>query len=125
MPFLCFSQSPDTCLVRLPLPQVGIKATIQGYSFTRDLYINKDSLKRIFSLILSDDSYQILGFEFYYDSEDGDIYHKIVCGPKIFIEKYSVFKNLKKGGIFDFASITIEKAGIRYHAPNFLVYVTE
>jgi hypothetical protein len=32
---------------------------------------------------------------------------------------------LRKGGLFDFTSITFEKNGIKHHAANFIVYPIE
>ena len=118
----CFSQLDTTCLSRRSLPEAVVKATIKGYSFARELDVKLNSLKKNFSLTLSDNSYEIVGFEFYYNSEEGDIHHRTVCGENVLIANYSLFNNLKNGGLFEFTNITIEKAGIKYHVPDFLVF---
>src|SRR5215211_7367456 len=91
---LCFSQSDTTCLVRRPLPEARVKATIKGYSFANELDVRMNSLKKNFSLTLSDNSYEIVGFEFYYNSDEGDVYHRTVCGENVFIAKYPLFNTL-------------------------------
>ena len=118
----CFSQLDTTCLSRRPLPEAGVKATIKGYNFANNVDVRMNSLKKNFSLTLSDNTYEIVGFEFSYDSEEGDFYHKTVCGENVFIATYPVFRYLKKGGLFEFTNITIQKAGIKYHVPDFLVF---
>lgn len=120
-----FSQSDTICVVRRALPVAGVKATIKGYDFSRELDVKRSALKRNFSLTLSDNSYEIVGFEFYYDSEEGDVYNRTVCGENILIAKYSIFNTLRPGGLFEFRNITIERAGIKYHVPDFLVFPTE
>jgi hypothetical protein len=112
-------------VVRRALPVAGVKATIKGYDFSRELDVKRNALKRNFSLTLSDNSYEIVGFEFYYDSEEGDVYNRTVCGENILIAKYSIFNTLRPGGLFEFRNITIERAGIKYHVPDFLVFPTE
>ena len=117
-----FSQSDTTCLVRGQLPEAGIRATIKGYSFANEVDVRRSFFRKNFSLALSDSTYEIVGFEFYYTSEDGIDYHGAVCDENVFIAKYPVFSFLKEGGFFEFRNITIEKAGIRFHTPNFLVF---
>ncbi len=117
-----FSQSDTTCLSRSPLPESGVKATIKGYGFTNQLDIRRSFFRSNFSLALSDSAYEIVGFEFYYTSEEGLAYRGMVCDEHVFIARFPVFPLLKEGGFFEFKNITIEKAGIKYHAPDFLVF---
>ena len=117
-----FSQSDTTCLSRGPLPEAGVKATIKGYRFANELDVRRSFFRTNFSLALSDSSYEIVGFEFYYTSEDGRTYRGTVCDENLFIAKFPVFSFLKEGGFFEFTNITIEKAGIKYHSPDFLVF---
>lgn len=117
-----FSQSDTTCHSRNPLPEAGVRATIKGYRFTNELDVRRSFFRKNFSLALSDSTYQIVGFEFYYTSEDGVAYHGTVCDEDVFIAKYPVFSFLKEGGLIEFTNITIEKAGIKYHTPDFLVF---
>jgi hypothetical protein len=117
-----FSQSDTTCHSRSPLPEAGVKATIKGYRFTNELDVRRSFFRKNFSLALSDSTYEIVGFEFYYTSEDGVAYHGTVCDENIFTAKYPVFSYLKEGGFFQFTNITIEKAGIKFHTPSFLVF---
>ena len=117
-----FSQSDTTCVSRSPLPEAGVKATIKGYRFASELDVRRSFFRNNFSLALSDSSYEIVGFEFYYTSEDGVAYNGMVCDENVFIAKYPVFSFLKEGGLFEFRNITIEKAGIKYHTPGFLVF---
>ena len=117
-----FSQSDTTCLSRSPLPEAGVKATIKGYRFTNELDVRRSFFRNNFSLALSDSTYEIVGFEFYYTSEDGVAYNGMVCDENVFIAKYPVFSFIKEGGLFEFKNITIEKAGIKYHTPGFLVF---
>ena len=120
-----FSQSDTTCLSRSLLPEAGVRATIKGYRFTNEVDVRRSFFRSNFSLALSDSTYIIVGFEFYYTSEDGVAYHGTVCDENIFIAKYPVFSFLKEGGLFEFINITIEKAGIKYHTPSFLVFPVE
>ena len=117
-----FSQSDTTCLSRSPLPEAGVKATIKGFRFTNELDVRRSFFRNNFSLVLSDSTYEIVGFEFYYTSEDGVAYNGMVCDENVFIARYPVFSFLKEGGLFEFKNITIEKAGIKYHTPGFLVF---
>lgn len=117
-----FSQSDTTCISRSSLPDAGVKATIKGYSFANELDVRRSFFRKNFSLALSDSSYAIVGFEFYYTSEEGVTYRGTVCDEDIFIVKYPLFSSLKEGGFFEFTNITIEKAGMKYHTPGFLVF---
>ena len=117
-----FSQSDTTCVSRSSLPQAGVKATIKGYSFTNELDVRRSFFRKNFSLALSDSSYAIVGFEFYYNSEEGVAYRGMVCDEDVFIAKYPFFSYLKEGGFFEFTNITIEKAGMKFHTPGFLVF---
>ena len=117
-----FSQSDTTCHSRSPLAEAGVKATIKGYNFTNELDVRRSFFRKNFSLALSDSTYEIVGFEFYYTSEDGVAYHGTVCDENIFTAKYPVFNYLKEGGFFQFTNITIEKGGIKFHTPGFLVF---
>ena len=117
-----FSQSDITCLSRSPLPETAVKATIKGYRFANELDVKKSFFRNNFSLALSDSSYEIVGFEFYYTSEEGVAYRGTVCDEIVLIAKYPLFSFLKEGGFFEFTNITIEKAGIKYHSPDFLVF---
>jgi hypothetical protein len=117
-----FSQSDTTCVSRSSLPQAGVKATIKGYSFTNELDVRRSFFRKNFSLALSDSSYTIVGFEFYYNSEEGVAYRGMVCDENVFIAKYPFFSSLKEGGFFEFTNITIEKAGMKFHTPGFLVF---
>lgn len=120
--FVSFSQSDTTCLSRSPLPEAGVRATIKGFRFTNELDVRRSFFRNNFSLALSDSTYEIVGFEFLYTSEDGVSYYGAVCDENIFIAKFPVFSLLKEGGLFEFRNITIEKAGIKYHTPGFLVF---
>lgn len=117
-----FSQSDTTCVSRSPLPETAVKATIKGHRFASELDVRRSFLRNNFSLALSDSSYEIVGFEFYYNPEEGAAYRGMVCDENIFIAKFPFFSSLKEGGFFEFTNITIEKAGIRYHTPGFLVF---
>lgn len=117
-----FSQSDTTCVSRGYLPEAGVKATIKGYSFASELDVRRSFFRNNFSLALSDSSYELVGFEFYYTSEEGVTYRGSVCDENVFITKYPFFSSLKEGGFFEFKNITIEKAGIKYHTPDFLVF---
>lgn len=126
---LCFSQSEsgsDTiCLERRALPEAEIKATIKGYRFANEVDVRRATLKSNFSLTLSDKSFEIVGFEFYYYSEEGDAYQRTVCGENMLIAKYPIFNTLRPGGLFEFTNITVEKGGIKYRVPAFMVFPTE
>jgi hypothetical protein len=117
-----FSQSDSTCLSRSPLPEAGVRATIKGFRFINEVDVRRSFFRSNFSLALSDSTYDIVGFEFYYTSEDGIAYTGTVCDKDVFIVRYPIFGLLKEGGLFEFRNITIEKAGIRFHTPNFLVF---
>ena len=117
-----FSQSDTTCVSRSFLPEAAVKATIKGYSFANEIDVRRSFFRKNFSLALSDSSYEIVGFEFYYNSEEGIAYHGMVCDENVFIAKYPFFSFLKEGGFFEFTNITIEKAGMKYHTPSFLVF---
>jgi hypothetical protein len=117
-----FSQSDTTCVSRNPLPEAAVKATIKGYSFANEIDVRRSFFRKNFSLALSDSSYDIVGFEFYYNSEEGVTTHGMVCDANVLIAKYPFFSFLKEGGFFEFTNITIEKAGIKYHTPDFLVF---
>ena len=118
----CFAQFDTTCLSKRPLPEAGVKATIKGYRFTNELDVRRSFFRNNFSLALSDSTYEIVGFEFFYTSEDGVAYNGMVCDENVFIARYPVFSFIKEGGLFEFKNITIEKAGIKYHTPGFLVF---
>ena len=117
-----FSQSDTTCVSRGSLPEAAVKASINGYCFTSELDDRRSFFRKNFSLALSDSTYDIVGFEFYYNSEEGVAYHGMVCDENVFIAKFPFFSFLKEGGFFEFTNITIEKAGIKYHTPDFLVF---
>ena len=117
-----FSQSDSTCLDRRPLPVAGVKATIKGYKFANEVDVKRSFFRKNFSLTLSDNSYEIVGFEFFYNSEEGDVHNGTVCSENVLIAKYPVFNYLKEGGLFEFTNITIEKDGIKYHVAGFLVF---
>ena len=117
-----FSQSDTTCVSRSSQPDAGVKATIKGYSFANELDVRRVFFRKNFSLALSDSSYVIVGFEFYYTSQEGVTYRGTVCDEDVFIAKYPLFSYLKEGGFFEFTNITIEKAGMKYHTPSFLVF---
>lgn len=117
-----FSQSDTTCVSRSSLPEAAVKATIKGYSFANELDVRRSFFRKNFSLALSDSTYDIVGFEFYYTSEEGTAYHGMVCDDNVFIAKYPFLSFLKEGGYFEFTNITIEKAGIKYHSPSFMVF---
>lgn len=117
-----FSQSDSTCLSRSPLPEAGVRATIKGFRFTNEVDVRRSFFRSNFSLALSDSTYDIVGFEFYYTSEDGIAYTGTVCDKDVFIARYPFFGLIKEGGLFEFRNITIEKSGIRFHTPNFLVF---
>jgi len=117
-----FSQSDTSCVSRGNLPEAGVKATIKGYRFDHELDIRRSFFRSNFSLVLSDSSYQIVGFEFYYTSDEGAAYRGAVCDETVFIARYPLFSLLKEGGFFEFRNITIERAGIKYHTPDFMVF---
>ena len=86
--FVSFSQSDTTCLSRSPLPEAGVKATIKGYRFASELDVRRSFLRNNFSLALSDSSYEIVGFEFYYNPEEWAAYRGNVCDENVFIDTF-------------------------------------
>ena len=119
---LCFSQEDTSCVERRPLPEAGIKATIKGYNFANELDVKRTRLKTNFSLLLSDRSFEVIGFQFSYYPEEGDVYTSTVCGEDLFVARHLIFNFLRPGGFFEFTNITVEKGGLRYHVPNFMVF---
>jgi hypothetical protein len=121
----CFSQTDTEIAEVKSLPAAKNWATLKGYSYSKILYISKDSLKRDLKIELWDSTYKIDFFRFSYLCEGCDIWIRTIVGNTVKIEDYKILNKLRNGEILEFVTFKIEKSGNYYTLPSFAVFVTD
>jgi hypothetical protein len=124
---VAFTQIGKDTLVCKGLESANARASINsfGFSYGKALYISKDSLKKGFTITISDPSYKVIGFTLLYDCEGCDIWDKDVYGAHVTPENVSILRGLKKGETLDVECINLGREGKRYTVPGFVVMIIQ
>ena len=117
-----FAQFPDTgmCTKR---PIVAISATIKGFGYSKIVYTGKDSIRNGFNLVLSDPSYQIVGFRVYFFGKGMDLYWKDISGSIATEVNLPVLNNLYGDEWMEIECITVMNNKKLFTALPFKIWI--
>ena len=104
-------------------PVVKIAATISGLGYEEMVYISKDSLRRGFGIVLSDPSYQIVGFRVYFFGKYMDLYWKDISGSNANETNLPILKNLNGDEWMEIECLTVTKKKQYYTALPFKIWI--
>lgn len=117
------SAQKDTLLCK-GLQRISISASIQNIPFTSDsISISTGSIRNGFKLSILDQSFAIIGYWAYYETDDNDVYFRIIYGDSVDQNNFPILKNAKKGALIILECINLKKDKARYCAKPLVIYL--
>ena len=93
--------------------------------FAKPINISVDSIRSGFQLNLSDNSFEIIGFRAYYETDDSDIYYKDIFGNSANQTNFHILKNAKKGALVTIECINLKKEKARYTSKPIVIFLVQ
>lgn len=121
----CFVQRGKQSLECGPIPMSEVQPIIKGYGPFSQCVVNLATLKKGFTIVLSDSSYKIVGFQIGYEDNNGKISIKDIFDNKVTSRNVNFLDKLEKGNFISIGCINIRKGDRLFETAGMLVAVGE
>jgi len=119
----CFVQRGKQSLECGPIPTSEVQPIIKGYGPCGQCVVNLATLKKGFTIVLSDSSYKIIGFQIGYEDNNGKISIKDIFDNKVTSKNVDFLDKLEKGNFISIGCINIQKGDRLFGTSGMLMAV--
>lgn len=106
-----------------PIPMSEVQPIIKGYGPCGQCVVNLATLKKGFTIILSDPSYKIIGFQIGYEDNNGKISIKDIFDNKVTSKNVDFLDKLEKGNFISIGCLNISKEDRLFSTTGMLMAV--